>query len=235
MKIGKMVMVGCGGIGRHFIMPGISMLPKDCSVVVIDGDTFEDSNISRQMISAEVLGRPKAGVTARMIGHQLGRAVDAIEQYIHDDEQFAAIVVKNNVRLRDLHGPDVVTIVAICVDNDATRKLIYDGVRMTKANVVVIDMANEEYKGDVIVWGWIESASIGPFPPDMYPQIKEPNDRPPGASCMVEVAKGNTQLIVTNMMAATIGLYYMQSLLKGHTLVPQIMFDWQKEQIAWRM
>lgn len=239
MKIGRVIVVGCGGIGSHFTIPVCSMLGRSVDYVLIDGDAYEAKNIERQMCCASDVGRSKAAVLRERIHRQLGIASTERASYIHGDEEFAGIMAKDSLALGDS-----ITVVAICVDNDATRKLIYDGVRMTKVNTIVVDMANEERHGDVILWAWVDKENVYPYPPDRFPNLKSPKDRPPGASCQKEVAAGNTQLVPTNMMAAAIGVWYVHTLNKrltensdGTTVdVPsQIMFDWKAEQIAWRM
>lgn len=232
MKIGRMIVVGCGGIGSHYLPNVARMLgtPRP-STVIVDGDKYTGKNIGRQFLASRYNGVYKADAMSRFLFDYYGWSVDRSDKYIHDDEEFAGMVVKGQAALRETHGEDAVVLVALCVDNDATRRICYDGIRMSKANVIVVDMANERTNGDVIVWGWIDGQDVGPFPPKMYPNIANPTDRPPGAYCSAQAElPGGEQLIGTNMMAACIGVEITRRILNDEPLCPQYMFNLSPKQ-----
>lgn len=234
MIVNGMTVVGCGGIGVHFIRPAVSLLPKNILVQIIDGDIYETKNLMRQLIPAHIVTMRKASYWTQIV-KEMGHPCHGLTTYIHDDEAFAALLANGSTVRQETHGKDSVYIVALCVDNDATRRIVYDAVRMTKVPTIVIDMANETDVGDVILWGWDGENDIGPFPPKMYPNIANPKDRPPGASCAQQVESGNTQIIPTNMMAACLGVHALYSILNDKGMASQTMFDWNKSRVVWRM
>lgn len=235
MKIDRMFVVGCGGIGSHFI-PNLAVLTdRKIPLTLIDGDRYKPSNSARQpLVYMGYTNENKAYAMqqflyiAMKVGH-----VSAVDRYIHDDEDFASMLVRDT----SSRGQDYATLLCLCVDNDATRRIIYDGVRMQKSSVVVVDMANERNNGDVIMWGWIGGEDVGIFPPLLYPNIKEPKDRPPGASCQQELSTGDTQILTTNMMAACIGLEIVRRIINDEAVCLQMMFDFNAkgQNFAWRV
>lgn len=232
MKVARMIVVGCGGIGSHYIPNVVRMFGvtrPEC--LLVDGDAYTTKNAGRQFLATRHNGSMKAEAMSRFLMDYYGWGTKKKTTYIHDDEEFAGMVVKDQVRMRELHGDDSIVLVALCVDNDATRRICYDGIRMSKANVIVVDMANERTHGDVIVWGWVDGQDVGPFPPKMYPNIANPSDRPPGAYCSQQVElPGGEQLITTNMMAACLGLEITRRILNDEPLCPQYMFNLSPKQ-----
>jgi hypothetical protein len=230
MIVSRAVVVGCGGIGRHFIPVIASVLEKP--MLLIDGDKYEPKNSARQMVPREWMGQNKAVCLLADLGAR-GMLLNGnvYPNYIIDSEHFASMLVRGAADF----PKDSVQIVAMCVDNDATRNIVYESVRMVRTNVIVVDMANERHNGDVIVWGWVEGQNVGPYPPDMYSNIKNPTDRPPGTSCMQEISQGDTQIITTNMMAACLGAEIVRRIQADESIAPQLMFDFNGDKIAWRM
>ena len=80
LKTSRVCVVGCGGLGgyiiEYFARLGIG------SLVLVDGDAFELSNLNRQLLSTEeTLGKSKAEVAARRV-----RMIDPdIEVIAHDE------------------------------------------------------------------------------------------------------------------------------------------------------
>lgn len=228
MKIERLIVVGCGGIGSHFVPLALRLLryggePFWKRTEFIDGDKYEEKNLHRQSFDAALLGENKASVMSEAYEYLFPDAhtIDVTNRYVEHDEDFASILARGTSEQKD----DEWTFVGLCLDNDATRKMVYEACRMVKANVVVVDMANELYTGDVIVWVHTKDGKeICPYPPAFYPNIGEPKDRPPQAYCQM-AAPDTPQIVTANAMAAVVGADYLFRMLRDMPIKAQVSFD----------
>ena len=222
MKLNRVIQIGAGGIGQFFTPVAAkiwtySAHPEGQEFLVIDGDKYELKNADRQN---GTLGRAKVEDLTDHIDECTPYA-----EYIEDDEDFATILLRGS----ESQTPGTMTVVAICVDNDITRKFIYRGIMATNVPTIVIDMANDEHHGDVICLGW-QGTTRGWAPNDpfeAFPQLVKPKDRPPQAYCEIE-APHSPQLITTNMQAAAIGARMFYNILHDERLPFQVNFDHRK-------
>lgn len=221
----RVIVIGAGGIGSHFIPVAAQLMAfsgaKNADLTVIDGDRYEEKNQARQLFAMQHIDKNKAAALCDVIHPFIG--CTAIEGYIDTAEQFAGICVHGTGDWKD----DDFLLVCLCVDNDATRRMVYDGVKDTSLNFVVIDMANETYTGDVIICGRFGGDTVFPWPPEMYPNLINPGDRPPQAYCQ-EKAPDTPQIVTANMMAACVGAEYLRRVLSAtddSTLPYKVAFD----------
>ena len=115
MKINKLAIIGCGGIGSYFIRGLSEVIKKDISgfeelnimgIDIFDYDLVEERNLSYQYFDIEHLGHNKAEVLAEMTGYS------ARAEKIERAEQLAEY-----------------DLVIMAVDNNEVRNLVYQAGR----------------------------------------------------------------------------------------------------------
>src|SRR5665811_2234398 len=84
----RVVLIGCGGIGSQLAGPLTRYLASrpvpQPVLVLVDGDTFEVGNLSRQACSAGDLGTNKAEALARVAG-SVGLPVQVVADHVTTD------------------------------------------------------------------------------------------------------------------------------------------------------
>ena len=86
----NVIIIGCGGIGSHLIGPLVQYLcslsvderPKE--LTLIDGDSYEESNLDRQSFHASKVGQNKADVQAERLNVLYTNLMDfySIDEYL---------------------------------------------------------------------------------------------------------------------------------------------------------
>lgn len=161
----------------------------DISLTLIDGDTYEESNKTRQRFSR--LGN-KARVTRDYLWDQFPELnLKAVDEYISEEN------IVYLIRER--------AIIFLCVDNHATRKLVSDRCQELD-NITLISGGNDYLDGNVIYYHKFEGKDVTKPLTELYPEIQNPKDSIPGAKKSEgcgEQAKSEPQLIFTNFAAAS--------------------------------
>jgi len=186
---------------------------------LIDGDEVEPHNLERQVF--RTYGINKAEAMGEEIEHH---SLVIHPEYIQGAEDLHPYLWEDMREQRTEDEP-AMSVWILAVDNDATRKVIYDAINeFPLLNVVTIDPGNEHYTGNVMMW--MRLAGFEPFchPQQRYSQLVTPTDRMPGGGCSKEVASA-PQLITANKMAATISLHMLMALLNDQTLNEEVQFD----------
>jgi hypothetical protein len=212
----SVIVVGSGGIGGHLI-PALSRLISYHSafegdsapeVVIVDGDEFEEKNITRQIVSPSDLGKNKAEAMTYFCKYQGLTNVRHIPDYINQ-EDFERI-------LMECDAPLVIS----SVDNDATRKAMIDALNKvfsSSGDFFFISPGNsdgvEEVKGQVIWYGRIDDQKYGIDPSLLYDNLQNPLDAIPRSGTCSANAPSQPQLISANFMAASGTLTIVQNLL----------------------
>lgn len=111
MRINKLAIIGCGGIGSYFVRGLSELIKKDVNgfeklncmgIDLFDYDLVEERNLSYQYFEIEHLGRNKAEVLSEMTGYK------ARAEKIVSAEQLAEY-----------------DLVVMAVDNNEVRNLVY--------------------------------------------------------------------------------------------------------------
>ena len=181
----NIAVIGAGGIGSYLI-PCLVKTTKE--VTILDGDTFEEKNMSRQIFKESDMDRNKAEALAEMYG------VKAEGRYFKRDSDVES------------------SIILCCVDNDATRMDLLE--HADEENIIVIIGGNETYSSSAMVYRpeWKDTKLD---PRVIHPDYAERNGRDPRQPpCNSDEAiEENPQLPLANMMAASLMLklleYYM--------------------------
>ena len=182
--------VGAGGIGGYLALPLMKYMEHlsdggEHVIRVIDGDSFEQRNIDRQVCSADGVGFNKARwlVGYLSIFKKSDTEIVPIDDYLTPD----------NIS-KHLAGSDFVF---SCVDNDKTRLLIEEWCS-EDTGTILINGGNEFIDGNVQCYEPGVTKKLSEVHKDML----KSNDRNPGESC-INVTDTSPQLgIVNNMVAA---------------------------------
>ena len=186
------MLIGCGGIGSQLAGPLVRYLanrpmPRPL-LVLVDGDTFEPSNLARQACTAGDLGANKAEVLAGC-ARAVGLGVQVVPSHVTTD------TVAHLVREGD--------IVLLAVDNHAARALL-DRHVATLRDATLISGGNDETDGNVQVVRRRDGWSVDGHLVEIHPEIGEAADREALAEpgCQVMTAE-RPQLLVANLMVAS--------------------------------
>ena len=232
MKFDAVFVVGVGGTGSHLIGPLTQLMThhsEGCTnIVVIDGDSYEESNANRQVFSAQHQGANKAVATVERLGHPDLRAVAA---YV-DEESFG--------KLLQAHVPNKKSkiLVVTSVDNHATRKAIIDCLDNNKyLNFFLLSPGNQFSTGQVISYVKHKGKVVGnhPYQKDPDGKLQHPDDFIPGTveGCAA-LMTSTPQLILANMAAAWGVLVNVYALLEDKGWFDEIHFDAVRAKIVSR-
>lgn len=243
-KAENVLIMGCGGTGAYIVAHLsrlISVLnqkrQKDNQIVLFlaDGDTVEVKNLTRQHFISSDISKNKAAVLAERYSNAFGIEICVIPKDIEKIEDFS-FLESNRRRTEDAD------LIVGCVDNNATRKLIYswfggneNGESYSWRPKFWIDCGNEERAGQVIcgyappsrgsycsVKSNPTSGTAGEFSlpcvAECYPEIMNGDNKFNSALSCAERAASAPQNMQTNVTAATIALNYIQKLLIGEGL-----------------
>jgi PRTRC genetic system ThiF family protein len=210
------VLIGCGGNGAYFIRDFIrqvaiqnmqmsmSLDKRSHCVTVIDADEVEDKNLTRQNFVQKDVGSNKSQILANRYGSAFGVPIRYVPEYIQNEEHLLSII----------QGQPGTPVILGAVDNNKTRKIIYDTYKKL-SGAFWIDAGNEQYAGQVVCGYNYPSAPdtskarephqfYMPCAIDIYPEIAEATDKLPGELSCAERSVSAPQNIFTNITAATI-------------------------------
>ena len=218
-------------LGQPFGQPPREEIPE---VMLCDGDVVERKNVIRQDFVPTDVGRPKALVLAERYSAAYGVTVRAYPRYLGRDTDLARISPEGGV-------------VAGCVDNAPTRRLLHeqlsryhDVVYLDSGNAGVEVSADETREGRLTRSeqaaargsGWDGQVLCGvrkggegmiPFPAEAMPDLIEPgeagDERLPDEVPCGEVIESLPQRQMTNLLAATMMMSYLTTLLSEGTLL----------------
>lgn len=211
------VVFGCGGTGSYFVrdlarIVGIYAQQNNRRdrILLMDGDTVEDSNLRRQNFIMSDLGKNKAEVLAQRYSRSFGADIAYLPEYLKPE---------NTYKVLEFIGSSPCVLVG-CVDNNKTRHIIHSIYNRLRGGypAVYLDSGNEEYAGQVVFsineartchgtrltfkYGYKIKDAVELF--DLEPTDKHPEEM----SC-AEHAVHAPQNIATNMMAAQVLFNYI--------------------------
>ena len=192
----KIYIIGLGGIGSALISPLGKFLKYNQidieAIYLIDGDTVEENNLSRQNFIITDINRAKSDVMAEYL-RLFGQKVISIPRYI---------VSETDCQFEER------SVIFVGVDNYVTRYLIEQKCKELK-NILIIFGGNEYHDGDVNVVIIKNGKLMTPLYSETYPELKERDKFPMEQSC-AEAAVHAPQLIFTNITVANmmLGCFY---------------------------
>lgn len=185
----NIVIIGLGGIGSHLVRPLCRYLNEskgEVAVMLIDGDTFEPKNETRQEFRG--FGNKAEVLAAELSEKYPGLSISGKAWYITAENAYVAI-----------NDGDIVF---CCVDNHATRNVV-SGRCQELENVVLISGGNEYSDGNVQIFIREDGICTTPALTYFHPEIENPQDKNPSEMSCEELAKsGSPQLIFTNFLAS---------------------------------
>jgi hypothetical protein len=214
MYIDRTLVIGAGGTGGQLI-PSLARLlayhpNASASLLIADGDEFEDHNQTRQLCGPDQVGRNKADVLAdhcRSIGlTSVGSSPSFLDK--------AAI--------RQFTSQPTCPLVVSTVDNDATRAAVIsvleerqdDWLHVTTGNADNSD-GQSRISTSTHWHGVLGGEPFGVSPALLFDNIANPSDTiPRQGSCALQ-APSAPQLISANALSAAMALLVIQNLLDG--------------------
>lgn len=204
--------VGGGGTAS-MLLPNLlrlvkfnTVIPK-ITVTVIDGDTIEEKNLTRQNFHPKYLNKNKAKALAECWGNFVGVPVAYIDRFLEDADDMKKVFFPE----KDRSFPIIVG----CVDSMQCRAEINNVVKAANATPCLwIDSGNEEFFGQTIV-----SANYNKKMPtfvDIAPELFAPENliKTSDISC-AESSVENIQNIGANIQAANNLFVVLNQLLSG--------------------
>ena len=204
MRLNSVTLIGCGGTGSLLVQPLARLLAFNentdmCVLHLWDGDSFEKRNEARQI---SFIDMNKAVAAHSLVEHLVPGKV--LDRYALGKESFVEHI---HECVHEAEGkPWGLHVIVTAVDNSATRKMCYDAMSDIKddISVAIVDPGNGEGQANVTTWLRIMGREPLAWPPELYHNLRDPKDRPPGADCLEETESGQTQTIAENMMAAAL-------------------------------
>lgn len=209
----KIFVIGTGGTGGYLIPPLVKTLnfhpsTKDGLIYIIDGDEFEERNLTRQMMTPSHVGQNKAEAMVEMCEAMGFNNTISVPEYI--DTQ--GIIPYLNESERPL--------VIVAVDNAASRHAVITAIELEcgeDKDFFFITPGNsdglEEVRGQALWFGRINGNAFGMNPKLGYEEIRNPQDQIPTAGSCARLQESRPQLIAANFAAASHTLNVIQDLL----------------------
>lgn len=208
----RVVVIGLGGIGGALV-PHLARYLRytscDATLVLIDGDVFEERNNERQVFD-EIGG--KAEVVSRRIKSEIqGLHVEFVNEYIDND----------TVGMHLQNGDYVF----LCVDNHATRKVVSDFCEELD-DVTLISGGNELTDGNVQIFVRRDGENRTlPIANDFHPEIQYTRDRNPADVGCEQQVEGEPQLLFMNVAIASAMLSAYYAVLQGKLDKDEVYVD----------
>ena len=146
------IVVGAGGTGGYLI-PNLARMVSLTSekfedegvshrITIIDADSIEPKNLTRQQFVQPDIGKNKAEIMARRYGRSFGLTIGYIKKYIESPEDLVQLMNSSE------HTPVLVD----AVDNNKTRLIMKEAMDEygKTGEILQISSGNEEYAGQVI-------------------------------------------------------------------------------------
>jgi hypothetical protein len=194
--------IGTGGSGGWFCQVLVKSDLTNKEFVLIDGDTWSKSNLTRQFCTRRDIGKPKVKTFQDLLGAQGAIVVAEPEYFAYQSQTYN--------KLFNSEDRDICLVVG--VDNHPARRVAYtlaDEIyaEADERNVTVISMANEYETASA--WVYLPEWKGTPLDPRViWPEIltSEEGDplRPP---CTGEALQSAPQLALSNMLSASAGAW----------------------------
>jgi hypothetical protein len=218
--------IGLGGVGAIVARYGamfLRALATEVRLVLIDGDSYEASNASRMLFGRT--GNKAAVVREELLPHVRESRVTllAIEEYV-TEENVGRLIQEGDI-------------VALAVDNHATRKLVGEFCASQRRDVCLVSGGNdgvgEDASGRLLrgTYGNCQihvrarGADVSPPLTHLHPEIREPADHLPTSASCTELAGSVPQILFANLTVAAAMLNTLWLHLCGALHYGEICFD----------
>lgn len=209
----NIVVVGLGGVGTILIERLARFLnySRDltCKILLLDGDTYEMKNYSRQEFSE--IGS-KSEVKEIELQMKYPRLRFMSENVFITEANIGQYIKDGNI-------------IFICVDNHKSRMIISNYCKTLK-DVTVFSGGNEFEDGNVQIYVRRNGQDLTPDLCSYHPEIQNPDDKLPTEMSCEELANSAPQLYFTNLGVATIMCWaFYNVIIREKWLKSEIYFD----------
>lgn len=195
----KTLFFGVGGTGSN-LLPFVAQLYNNSenSIILIDGDRIEEKNLKNQKYLSKDIGKYKSEVLAERYKKVYPKLkISSKNKYmkLNDKEEIVKSIEESNF----------FPIILGCVDNNITRKLLYEVFHDEKIkNIIYIDSGNgtDERWGQISIGYKKDGIILSPCIGDLNPAILEANDEIINTNSCSQVTLEKPQNISTNTLAA---------------------------------
>lgn len=206
------VIIGLGGIGSILVNHLARFLNYnqkfDSSIVLLDGDIYEEKNLVRQDF---VMLDQKAKTKAVEINTKFDNLDCSFEYTYVNEENVSKFIYDGDT-------------VFVCVDNHKTRCVVSNYCKTLK-NITLISGGNEFTDGNVQIYvkkgGKELTADLCAY----HPEIANPLDKSPDEMSCEELAVSEPQLYFTNLIVATYMCCAYYNVLENNIESGEIYFD----------
>jgi PRTRC genetic system ThiF family protein len=223
----EIVLIGCGGTGSHLaraiarIIAHMQSLRMNIpSLTLIDPDTVEERNVSRQLFSPAEIGMNKAEVIAQRLSCALGLAIEWIPEAFNTKRHLARDnyglilidAVDNYLARRELAQVKRGVIIACGNHRSAGQVSIGNVQDREEALLHLEDVEKRQYTlGNKHTLSYLPTA-YALFPELLEPESVTTTSPVDGVSCADLVLQGEQDLLINDSIA-TIAARYVQQLL----------------------
>jgi len=177
---------------------------------IIDGDTVEEHNLTRQCFQKEDIGYPKASVLAEVLNDAFGLYWRAYPTYLTSVLQLEDIL--------ELQVGEIPVILG-CVDNHGCR-LVLESFFKKHDNCIYYDSANEFISGEVIMSYKIKGKQLSPLRSEVFSDILQGDLRNVTELSCEEMNVSSPQHISVNMLAGLTLLSAVTQLITDNIVKP---------------
>ena len=210
MNPNEVIVIGAGGTGS-ILIPNLARFLNSInfegSLVIADGDSYDEGNIDRQSFSLQHVGLNKSEYQALVVSSQIpnfANNVDFIPEYL-SKEDIDTLIDENSVVIN-------------CADNNTVRIFVEN--RVNELNDAVhICCGNDLRSGQVQISMVRNGERLTPTIFDEAPDLQNEDEDRSQMSCeeIAQLPSGG-QLIAANMMSASLALCYVVQLMGNRPL-----------------
>jgi len=209
----QIVVIGLGGVGTILVERLARFLnySRDisCKFLLLDGDTYELKNYSRQEFS-------EIGSKAETKEVELQMKYPRL-RFMSENVYITEANIGNYIKEGN--------IVFVCVDNHKSRKIISNYCKNLK-DITVFSGGNEFEDGNVQIYVRREGVDLTPDLCAYHPEIQNPEDKLPTEMSCEELANSEPQLYFTNLGVATIMCWAFYNVIIRQKIVrSEVYFD----------
>lgn len=210
----NIAIIGLGGVGSMLcdnLLRYLNYLKiSDITVNLIDGDHYEARNSERQTFTR--LG-DKASVKCAEMNYKFNNLTCYDHVEFINESNVSKLIVDNSI-------------VFLCVDNHASRKIVSDYCQ-TLNNVALISGGNETTDGNVQLFQRKGGVNLTANLTEYHQEIEFPEDRSPEDMSCEELSQSEPQLLFTNLTVATIMCWMFYAVHTGSDVTKhgEVYFD----------
>lgn len=202
----KFAIVGCGGIAWYLADPltrHLSQMNGVQSLYLIDGDTIEEGNLTRQFFQ-DLVGWNKAEALADVLKKRFG-------SFDVDFIPVADFINAKTARRHKREWFEIGTTMFLCLDNDPSRCFIEDHAKRLR-EVVAISGGNDDKEGQAQMWIRKRNKDLLPSFTEIAPEIRSDRGKLPDSDhCLVNsISEPQTALVNQAVAVAMMTLFRHQ-------------------------